>query len=183
MRHIEWSIGEPQEESLFDRYGHAIFTYLRWQTSSLEDAEDLTLDVFMAALKRNNLRGLSEREQLAWLRRVARNKVVDSYRRTSNRQLVTLEDIEETVFSSDDQSPEQIALRFEQLSEVSDAIRNLPRLQKQVLRLRYGSDLSIAEIGQLLKKREPAVRQLLSRAISFLRSACHFQEKEGETAR
>ncbi|HET8846703.1 MAG TPA: sigma-70 family RNA polymerase sigma factor, partial [Ktedonobacteraceae bacterium] len=98
-------------------------------------------------------------------------------------QLVTLEDIEETVFSSDDQSPEQIALRFEQLSEVSDAIRNLPRLQKQVLRLRYGSDLSIAEIGQLLKKREPAVRQLLSRAISFLRSACHFQEKEGETAR
>ncbi len=59
--------------ALYARYARAIFAYLRLHTPSREDAEDLTLEVFLATLEYNPLSGLSDDEQLAWLPRVARN--------------------------------------------------------------------------------------------------------------
>jgi DNA-directed RNA polymerase specialized sigma24 family protein len=70
--------------SLYDRYGLAIFAYARLHVPSREDAEDVTLEVFTAALENDNFSGLQEGEKLAWLRRVAHNKLVDIYRRSTN---------------------------------------------------------------------------------------------------
>src|SRR5712671_1872271 len=53
---------------LYQRYAPAILTYIRRHISSPEDAEDLLVEVFLAALERNNLLCLNEGEQLAWLR-------------------------------------------------------------------------------------------------------------------
>jgi RNA polymerase sigma factor (sigma-70 family) len=52
----------------------------------------------------------------------------------------------------------------------------LSDLQRQVVQLRYGADLSFAEIGLLLKKNEAAVRKLLSRALASLRSSYRDQQ-------
>jgi DNA-directed RNA polymerase specialized sigma24 family protein len=83
------------DAALYDRYGSAVFAYLRLKGASWENAEDLTLEVFIAALERDNLRGLDEKAQLAWLQRVAHNKLIDSYRRSTHRPLVSLHNIEE----------------------------------------------------------------------------------------
>jgi hypothetical protein len=53
--------------SLYDRYGQAIFVYARLHVPSREDAEDVTLEVFTAALENDNFSGLQEGEKLAWL--------------------------------------------------------------------------------------------------------------------
>ena len=53
--------------SLYDRYGQAIFAYARLHVPSREDAEDVTLEVFTAALENDNFSGLQEGEKLAWL--------------------------------------------------------------------------------------------------------------------
>ena len=60
--------------SLFDLYGQVIFAYIRLHSSSREDAEDLTLEVFTAALEHDNLSGVQANERLAWLRRVSHNQ-------------------------------------------------------------------------------------------------------------
>jgi len=62
------------------RFAPTILAYLSQQVPTLQDAEDLLLEVFMAALKYEMLINLSEERQLVWLRRVARNKVIDRYR-------------------------------------------------------------------------------------------------------
>src|SRR5713226_3551449 len=69
--------------SLYDRFAATIFTYLSQQVPNEQDAEDLLLEVFLAALKSDSLSQQSAQAQLAWLRRVARNKVIDRYRHTA----------------------------------------------------------------------------------------------------
>src|SRR5260370_17295643 len=65
---------------LYDRFGATIFTYLLSRVQNEQDAQDLLLEVFLAALGNELLSSLPVQGQLAWLRRVARNQVVDGYR-------------------------------------------------------------------------------------------------------
>ncbi len=158
---------DTSQTMLYERYGQAIFGYLRLHTGSLEDAEDLLLDVFLAALERDNLSAFSPGEQLAWLRRVAHNKLINLYRQASRHPSVALDSMGEDIL--DEGGPEQHALRQEEHSQLRVALQRLPALQQHILRLRYGDGLRCAEIALLLDKREEAVRKLLSRSILALR--------------
>jgi RNA polymerase sigma factor (sigma-70 family) len=162
--------------ALYDRYAHTIFAYIRLHTISREDAEDLTLEVFTAALEHNDLLRLPEKEQLTWLRRVARNKLVDSYRSANRHPSVQLDKVAETIYDDERLSPEHVALRQEEYRRLHSAISALPGLQQQVLQLRFGNGLRFADIAILLNKREAAVRQLLSRTLTFLRTIYNQQQ-------
>src|SRR5450755_1260923 len=84
-------VNENATAGLYDRYAHIIFAYVRLHLSSREDAEDVTLEVFVAALEHQKLAGLSSQEQLMWLRRVASNKLVDIYRHAQRHPVVDLD--------------------------------------------------------------------------------------------
>ncbi len=163
--------------ALYERYGKVIFGYLRLHMRSLEDAEDLLLEVFLAALKQDNLAAYSPGEQLAWLRRVAHNKLANTYRHASRNPQVALDTIVDTIL--EDADPEHLALRQEERRQLRAAIQKLPLLQQQVLQLRYGDGLRCPEIAVLLNKREAAIRKLLSRSILFLRQI--YAQNEGES--
>src|SRR5260370_34849449 len=75
---------------LYQRHAPSILTYIRRHISSPEDAEDLLVEVFLAALEHNNMLCLNEGEQLAWFRRVAHNNLIHSYRRAKNAPVATL---------------------------------------------------------------------------------------------
>lgn len=169
--------GKQSQTALYESYGQVIFGYLRLHMHSLEDAEDLLLEVFLAALEHDNLAALSPGEQLAWLRRVAHNKLVNVYRRASRSPQVTLDSIVETIFEDD--GPEQLALRQEERKQLRASIQKLPVLQQQILQLRYGDGLRCSEIALLINKREGAVRKLLSRSILFLRQV--YEQTQGES--
>ena len=154
--------------ALYQRHGAAIFAYLRLHAPSWEDAEDLLLEVFLAALESEHLQTLPEEMHLAWLRQVAHHKLVDHLRRTNRRASVPLDGLAEVVDEAP--TPEQAALRQEEHQKVRAAVQRLPTLQQQVLRLRFGDGLRSAQIAVLLGKREDAVRQLLSRTINRLRT-------------
>ena len=174
-------VDSPQDTdsktTLYESHGQAIFGYLRLHARSLEDAEDLLLEVFLTALERDNLAALSPVEQLAWLRRVAHNKLFNVYRHERRFPQVALDSIVETLF--EEEGPEQLTLRQEELGQLRTALQRLPLLQLHVLQLRYGDGLRCAEIAVLLNKREAAVRKTLSRSILFLRQV--YQQTEGES--
>src|SRR5713101_5119326 len=100
--------------SLYTCFAATIFTYLSQQVPNEQDAEDLLLEVFLAALSNESLSSLPVQGQLAWLRRVARNKVVDRYRHVA---LLTLVPIEEAMETRDDAlTPEQHAEQQEKFT-------------------------------------------------------------------
>lgn len=170
---------EGAATELYDRYAHIIFAYVRLHLAAREDAEDITLEVFVAALEHGNLvAGLSADEQLMWLRRVASNKLTDIYRRTQRHPVVTLESIAEGLYEDESRSPEHTALRKEQYQQLHKVVSELPALQQQLLQLRFGYGLRFAEIAILLNKREDALRKQLSRTLTLLRASYSSHQKD-----
>ncbi len=96
--------------------------------------------------------------------------MIESYRRSTRHPLVALDQVAETLYDDEAQAPERLVLRNEEYTHLHAAVKRLSVLQQQLLRLRYGDGLRFAEIAVLLNKREAALRQLLSRTLSFLRA-------------
>jgi RNA polymerase sigma-70 factor, ECF subfamily len=156
---------------LFQRYAAPIFTALRRRVPSREDAEDLLLEVFLAAFEQEHyLLTLAEGARLAWLRRVAHYKLVDYYRRSNRRPAVPLGALEEALEEDERLGPEQVALQREEERRVAEVLPRLPALQQEVVRLRFAGGLRCAQIADVLGKREGAVRMALSRALNLLRT-------------
>ena len=163
--------------TLFECYAASIFAYARLHTPSIEDAEDLVLDVFTAAWEQGNLSWLAEKQQLVWLRRVAHNKLVDRYRRSARVNVLSLEYVGETERYGQTLTPEQIVVQREELAELGTLVGTLSLFQQQVLQLRVGDGLRFAEIAVLLDKREATVRKVFSRTLAQLRTS-YQQQKE-----
>lgn len=162
---------------LYDRFAATILAYLCQLVSNRQDAEDLLLEVFMAALKNDQLLELPTGRQLAWLRRVAWNKVVDRYRHTTLLTMLPLEQVLES---------EDVGLTLEQQVEcretyerLSQAFAQLSPIQRNLIRLRYGHDLRLVQIAEIFGKPEGTVRKLLSRTLQRLRQL-YEQRERGE---
>ena len=95
---------------------------------------------------------------------------MDRYRRALHLSVVLLEQVMDTVRTEEALTPEQMALRGEELERLYKAASSLSLFQQQVLQLRFGEGLRFAEIAVLLNKREATVRKLCSRSIALLRT-------------
>jgi RNA polymerase sigma factor (sigma-70 family) len=152
--------------TLYQLYASALFEYICRHTADLNDAEDILTEVFIGAL-RHDLTAMSADEQRAWLWTIARNKVTDQYRQGQRRQQVSLEALGELV--EDGITPEKLAVRQEETAYLHRYLQRLSAVQQEVLQLRFIGGLRCTEIAVLLKKREGAVRSILSRALNELR--------------
>lgn len=164
------------ESALYERFAPTIFTYLFRQVANRQDAEDLLLEVFIAAFKSGTLVDLPVERQLAWLQRVARHKVIDRYRHTSLLTLLSLEDISEAETS--ELTPEQHAERQETYWCLYRALGQLTPAQQELIRLRYIHRLPFSEIAVLLNKSEVAMRQRVVRTLHQLRKLLDQSERE-----
>lgn len=155
---------------LYQRHWLAIFLAICQQVPSREDAEDILLDVFLAALESRTLLSLSESHQEAWLRRVAYNKCMDVHRRVSRRPAVPLSAHEETLYEDECWAPEWMAVRQEEFTHLQGLLASLSPIQQELLRLRFADELPCAQIAARLHKSESAIRQMLSRTLKRLRA-------------
>jgi RNA polymerase sigma-70 factor, ECF subfamily len=175
----EASLDPTSAAALYQQHAPVIFAYLRRHVGSWEDAEDLLLEVFLAALEHDQLRAVPEDSQLPWLQRVAQRKVADHHRRSARRPAIPIDQVEATLLEDEKQIPEQVALRNEEQTELGLALKRLPAQYQEVLRLRFVHGLRGTEIGALLGKQEGNVRVLLSRALKLLR-VYYPERQEGE---
>jgi len=173
------SYGELYAE-LYRRYAPILFAYVYQQTSSREDAEDIVLNVFLSVLQNQQFPTFEERKQEAWLWTITRNKLVDHFRHTIRRPQVSLEWLSEPLYADDGYGPERFSLEREEYAQLASAMRTLPELQQEVLRLRFGHGLNSDEIGSVIKKNGSAVRMLLSRTLRHLRSLYKDQAERGQ---
>ncbi len=171
---------EQEMALLYRKYAPGLLTYVRMRFPSPEDAEDLVVEVFLAAIEHAKFAALSEKEKQLWLWRVTRNKVIDAYRRAKTRQSVTLDHVADGLFEDETFSPEYAALRQEDYMDLYAHLQSLPPLQQQILRMRFGQDLSCSEIATTLGKQENVVRVTLSRSLNLLRKIYRRRREEQE---
>jgi RNA polymerase sigma factor (sigma-70 family) len=155
--------------ALYQRHVLRLTTYVYGRVRSREDAEDIVLEVFLAASTQPKIASLSSEKQLAWLQRVAYYKSIDHQRSPVQRSVVPLEEAEAVLISDEDQSPEYLALRNEEDMLLRERLSQLPEQYQLVLQLRFVNGLRSAEIASRLQKSEGAIRMMLSRALNTLR--------------
>jgi RNA polymerase sigma factor (sigma-70 family) len=167
---------------LYQNYAPALLMYICRQVPTREDAEDILLEVFQAAVESEILTTLDSGKRRSWLWTVARNKATDHHRRTHRRPLASmgLEEVEEALYEDDFYAPESSALRQEAYAELRRHVSSLPELQQKILRLRFAHGLTCNEIAQHLNKSSVAIRVMLSRSLNLLRDI-YKQRKEEKT--
>lgn len=146
---------------LYDRYVDAIHAYVYHQTGSWERAEDVTATTFMRAyaeIGKFEWRGVP---YSAWLYRVASNQILRDHRRPG---WIELPD----GLVDPGEGPEEAALRSDQVAKIQAAVRRLSRDQRQAITLRFGAGLRNAEVAQVMRKSEGAVKLLIFRALRKL---------------
>jgi len=152
---------------LYERYVDKIYSYLYYRTGGREDAEDLTARTFYRAL--DNLHRYQDRGLpfSAWLYRIAHNLMANWHRHRSRHPQVPLENL--TLTDPPGRAPEDSAEREETRQVILDAVRSLPPERQQLLILKFGEQMSNAEIGQVMGRSEGAVKSLYHRTLLALR--------------
>jgi RNA polymerase sigma-70 factor (ECF subfamily) len=142
-----------------------IYRYLLGRTGVPAIAEDLTSEVFLRAWNRLDQYRPSTRPFAAWLFRVARNMMIDEFRR--ERRMTELVDGRAPVGVAPS-DPEAQAEERIRAAEVRRAMQILTEEQRHVLELRFFAGCSTREIAQALGKQEGAVRALQMRGLESL---------------
>ncbi len=158
------------QEALSALYGHyfpRVYRYVAARLLNSEDAEDVTTEVFLRII--DNIQGFTWRGLPfgAWVFRIARNEVVSHVRKQKVRGNAA--QIDESIPDSSGDHAGAIELQFT-IAEVRMAAEKLPEAQRQVIALRFGAGLSVAETAAALKKTENNVKVLQHKAIAKLQT-------------
>jgi RNA polymerase sigma-70 factor (ECF subfamily) len=148
-------------------HGEAIYNYLRFQLIAPDEAEDLTAETFLRAVRAADRFDPARASAQTWLLTIARNVLIDHIRSARARRHVGLDELRD--LAVDAPSPEERMLRREAVAGVLEAMAQLSQEDREVLSLRFGGDLDIPEIAALMGLRAGTVRTRLWRALERLR--------------
>jgi RNA polymerase sigma-70 factor (ECF subfamily) len=153
--------------ALYDQHCQAVFRYFLARLGHQQMAEDLTGEVF-----RRMLTGLPGYRGIdlpfrAWLFRIARNLLVDHYRREGGHKLVPLEEREQA--SKEEHDPASAVEQKLTMEHAFQALSALEPSQRDALALRFLSGLSVRETAFALGKTEDAIKALQRRGLAALR--------------
>jgi len=153
-----------------------VYSYLVTQVRRREDAEDLTGQVFLEAMRGvRSFTGDSSAFR-GWLFRIAHNRAVDLARRLARRPEANLDEAEAI---PDEIATEDRALTGVAYTQVWRAVQALPEQQRRVIVLRLGAGLTSREIAEALGKRLGTVKALQHRALVTLSKT--LKDLEGAT--
>jgi RNA polymerase sigma-70 factor (ECF subfamily) len=144
-----------------------VHQYVLARVSGREEAEDLTNTIFEKALAAMGRYQPTPAQFSTWLYTIARNAVIDHYRK---RRLPMQDGAEEELRQSPDPDgdPEALLLADERRRRLHEAILELTDEQRQVVGCRFYFNLSIHEVAQATGKTEGAVKALQFRALQRL---------------
>ncbi|MGH9130197.1 MAG: RNA polymerase sigma factor [Acidimicrobiales bacterium] len=149
--------------ALYDTALPQVYGYLLTRCGRAALAEDLTAATFLAAVhatRQDHPVSLST----GWLITVARNKLVDHWRKQSReeRQLTAL---------ASEESIEDPWDTYIDAMRARDVLANLGAHHRAALTLRYVDDLPVAEVAAVLERTLHATEALLVRARKAFRAA------------
>lgn len=157
---------------IYDSHLNDIYRFIYFKVSSKEIAEDLTSSVFLKTwdyIQNEQLKDYKTLKSLLYV--VARNLVIDHYRKKSQKLDVSYDNEKSPIQIIDEKQDmaEQVDVKLD-LKLVEAGLSKLKDEYKEVIMLRYINELSISEIAEVLGKSKGSVRVLAHRALSTLKS-------------
>jgi RNA polymerase sigma-70 factor (ECF subfamily) len=150
------------------------------QRSRLDPSDIVQQSLLAAHENRDQFRGTTDCERMAWLKQILANNLADAVRGLARakrdvareRQLDPVGDSFTRVegwLAAVQSSPSQQAVRSEELLRLADALTSLPPAQREAIVLHHLECLPLAEVGEQLEKTPASVAGLLHRGLKHLR--------------
>ena len=136
-----------------------VYAFVAYRLGDGPDAEDVTSETFVRALRYRDSYRREKGEPIAWLIGIARRAIAEHAGRTvalPDRGSIAVDPIELT-----DEWVRGI--------DLSRAVGALEPRDRELIGLRYGADLTARQIGDLLEMRTNTVEVALLRALARLR--------------
>jgi len=167
MTIAELSIAEQDQwiEEAIERDQPRLRSFIRRQVADVSDAEDILQDVFYELTEASRLMKPAE-QVTAWLYRVARNRIVDLFRR---KKAVSLQEPEgdgedarvlEDLLPSPDAGPDAIYARNVLFDAIDEALDELTENQREVF---IAHEIEGRSFKELAEETGVSVNTLLSR--------------------
>jgi RNA polymerase sigma factor (sigma-70 family) len=157
----------------YERHRVAVFRYARWRVASVEDAADLTAEVFAVALESAGRFRPGSAPARAWLFGIANHKVSDLRRRGAvddrARRRIGMQRLE---FEDPALERAEALADIEQFGRSLDSlVADLPPGERAAVMAKVVDGQSYREVAAALGASEQAVRQRVHRGLRRLEAA------------
>ena len=151
--------------ALHQRFYEPVARYIQFKVGDRQTVEDLSGEVFVRVLE-GLKRGYGWRETpQAWIMGIARNVVVDYYRKKERQAEVALDD---QLVAAEHSDPTHRAAENERQRQLMQALQQLTDEQRDVILLRFMEEIDINGVAQAINKTPGAVKGLQYRALRAL---------------
>lgn len=150
--------------ALYQLYSGSIHRYMVFRAPTVEDAEDLTAEVFIRMVEGLPGYQITAVPFEAWLYRIASARIADFYRRAKRNPNTELFD----VIPDLDPLPEERVIEEQLLETVRSALHRLSEEHQNILILRFVERKSHEEVAAILNKSMTAVKSAQHRALNQL---------------
>jgi RNA polymerase sigma-70 factor (ECF subfamily) len=158
--------GVPTWDEIVEQHSDRVYRLAYRLTGNPHDAEDLTQETFVRALRRIGSVTYQGRDIGAWFVTIARNLIFDHVKSSRYRLESTTSEIVD--YSPTTHGPEQQVLENATNDELRTAIAKLNPDQQECIQMRFLQGLSVAETAERMQRNEGAVKALQHRAVRRL---------------
>lgn len=150
---------------LYDIHADRIYRHIYYRTGNVEDARDLTQEVFIKAWRALPKYKKTRTPFLGWLFTISHNRIIDYYR--TKKDYAYLDN--EIAMEDHGMSPVKLVEAEITQQEVRKVILQLPADQQQVIIMSFIEGFEYSEIARALDKTEGNIRVILHRALKKMR--------------
>lgn len=160
---------------LFDTYNNQIFRFVLFRVNGNRSlATDLTQDAF-TKLWNYMATDKTIAHPEAFLYRIAKNTVIDYFKKSKS---YSLEDLLDTGFEPESEALVEELFKNDDIKLVKDLIETLDEKDKQLIFLRYSEEKSIEEIAEIFDKKPNTIAVSIHRILQKLRK--NFDKQYGK---
>ncbi len=153
---------------IHDQYYQLVYRFFYYRVSDVKRAEDLTSDLFVKLIEKMGLYQPGKAPFLAWLYTIARNMLIDDYRRRARvPELSSLGDY----LASDKHNPVRSAELQSDADCLKQALQHLTDDQREVIITKFIEGRRNREVADVVGKSYYAVKSLQHRALAALKRA------------
>ncbi|WP_052124136.1 RNA polymerase sigma factor [Ureibacillus manganicus] len=161
-------------ERLYTEFHLDIYHFSLYFSSNKQDAEDITQETFLKAIR--NIHMLKDRNRAKyWLLSIARNTAIDHFRKRKQKSSLP-EIIEKTTNEDMKNSLDDFLLIKEQWEEIQHALLRIKPHYRSLLILRGIQEMTIKETAEILGCSELKIRVDFYRAVKVLKKELHVLE-------
>lgn len=159
---------------IFDRYYPRIYKYMRYRLNSIEEAEDLSSQVFEKVMGKIDTYNPERAPFEVWLFSIAQNTVNAYYRRHKRRIWSPLESIRD--LPSERPDPEEVAIHNEEQTRLLVALSSLDERERNIIAMKFAGGLKNRQIAELMGLSVSNTGVILYRSLHHLREILKSEE-------